>query len=123
MDDRRERLAARQERLLEELARVEVELSREEGAIVGIPHYSVIESRAHQLGRRLSCEVQQQQMREMASEAPPRARCPTCGTTCELKPDKRQIKSIDGSLDAQELKGHCPTCRRDFFPSSGDIGA
>ena len=36
---------------LERQLKVEVELSRVEGAIVGIPHYSVVESRAHQLGR------------------------------------------------------------------------
>ena len=47
MEDRSDALREKLERQL----KVEVELSRVEGAIVGIPHYSVVESRAHQLGR------------------------------------------------------------------------
>jgi hypothetical protein len=62
MEDRREVLEEKLVRLLREAAEVVVELSRAEGAIVGIPHYSVIESRAHQLGRRLSRQVQERRM-------------------------------------------------------------
>jgi hypothetical protein len=123
MEDQRMLLEEKLSRLLSEVAEVEVELSRAEGAIVGIPHYSVIESRAHQLGRRLSREVQQQQMTEAAVSAAPRAKCPTCGTVCELTAKKRRVTSIDGPLPIQELKGRCPSCRRDFFPASGDLGA
>jgi hypothetical protein len=39
MEDRREVLEEKLVRLLREAAEVEVELSRVEGAIVGIPHY------------------------------------------------------------------------------------
>ena len=122
MEDRSGALREKLERLLKEAAEVEVELSRVEGAIVGIPHYSVIESRAHQLGRQLSREVQQRQMGETAALALRRARCPGCGTPCELSEHKRRVTSIDGPLDVQELKGRCPACRRDFFPSSGGPG-
>jgi hypothetical protein len=123
MEGRRRLLEEKLSRLLSEVAQVEVELSRAEGAIVGMPHYSVIESRAHQLGRRLSRQVQQQQMAESTATAAPRARCPACGTICELEAKKRPITSIDGLLPIQELKGRCPSCRRDFFPASGDLGA
>jgi len=51
-------LRERLERLLREAAEVEVELSRADGTIQGIPHYSVIEGRAHELGRQLSRQVQ-----------------------------------------------------------------
>lgn len=122
MEDRQKLLKEKLSRLLSEVAEVEVELSRGEGAIVGIPHYSVIESRAHELGRQLSREVQQRQMTESAASASPRAKCPACGTVCELRPKKRPITSIDGSFPIQELKGHCSSCRRDFFPSPGDVG-
>lgn len=118
MEDRSDALREKLERQL----KVEVELSRVEGAIVGIPHYSVVESRAHQLGRQLSREVQQRQMGETAALAAHRARCPGCGTPCELREHKRRLTSMDGPLEIQELKGRCPTCRRDFFPSSGDLG-
>jgi hypothetical protein len=122
MDDRQVALREKLDCLLREAAEVEVELSRAEGAIVGIPHYSVIESRAHELGRRLSRRVQQRQMGETAARGPRRAKCPGCGTICELSECKREITSIDGGFELLELKGHCPSCRRDFFPSSGDTG-
>lgn len=122
MDDRQKALAEKLSRLLQEVAEVEVELSREEGAVVGIPHYSVIESRAHELGRRLSRQVQQHQTGKMSAQAAPKAKCPACGATCELELAERPMTSIDGSLDISELKGHCPVCRRDFFPSAGDVG-
>jgi hypothetical protein len=122
MEDRRGVLREKRARLLQEMAEVEVELSRVEDTIVGIPHYSVIESRAHELGRQLSRNVQQRQMSEQAATSPRWAKCPTCGTVCALSEHKREITSIDGSFELQELKGHCSSCRRDFFPSSGDIG-
>lgn len=122
MDDRQAVLRKKLDGLFRDVAEVEVELSRAEGAIVGIPHYSVIEQRAHDLGRQLSREIQQRQMGETAARAVPRAKCPGCGTACQLKESKRSMTSIDGPFDLHELKGHCPSCRRDFFPSSGDIG-
>lgn len=122
MDDRQAVLQEKLDQLLREAAEVEVELSRAEGAIVGIPHYSVIESRAHEMGRRLSREIQQRQMDEAAAVAARTARCPGCGSTCRLTAKKRPLTSIDGGVEVQELKGHCPVCRRDFFPSSGDTG-
>lgn len=122
MDDRQSQLKEKLAKLLAEAAEVEVELSRAEGAIVGIPHYSVIESRAHELGRSLSQHIQQRQMSEMSAVEGRRAKCPKCGTVCELGVKKRRVTSIDGELPISEVFGHCPACRRDFFPSSGDIG-
>lgn len=122
MDDRPMALQEKLGRLLKEAAEVEVELSRASGVIVGIPHYSVIEARAHELGRQLSREAQQRQMDETAATAPRRALCPACQTTCELEEHQRSMTSIDGAFEILELKGHCPSCRRDFFPSSGNLG-
>jgi hypothetical protein len=122
MDDRQAALREKLERLLAEAAEVEVELSRTSGAIVGIPHYSVIEGRAHDLGRRLSQKAQQRQMAETAATAEPSAKCPACGTLCQLEGENRPITSIDGVVPIQELKATCPSCRRAFFPSSDNIG-
>lgn len=116
--DRTIRLKERLERLLREAAEVQVELSRADGTIKGIPHYSVIETQGHELGRQLSREFQQRQMNELAACQAPTAKCPTCSTRCELHPLKRDVKSIDGEVPLQELVGHCPCCRRDFFPSA-----
>jgi DNA repair exonuclease SbcCD ATPase subunit len=116
------KLRERLERLLREAASVEVELSRAEGTIKGVPHYSLIEGRAHQLGKHLSREVQQRQMRELAASQATTAKCPECGTRCTLRLRERAVKSVDGTADLPELVGDCPRCRRAFFPDARDPG-
>jgi DNA repair exonuclease SbcCD ATPase subunit len=113
-----DKLRERLERLLHEAATVEVELSRADGSIQGIPHYSVIEGRAHELGKRLSREVQARQMNELSASHPTTAKCPGCGTRCDLERRKRDVRSVDGPASLQELVGDCPRCRRAFFPSA-----
>jgi uncharacterized protein with PIN domain len=122
MDDRMKALKEKLERLVRETADVSVELDRASGTLEEVPHYSVIESRAHELGQQLSREIQQRQMSETIALRIPKAKCPTCGTRCELIPTKRTVKSIDGPVEIQELKGRCPFCRRAFFPSPGETG-
>ena len=51
MDGRATALAEKLERLLAEAAEVSVTLDRAAGTIQGVPHYSVIERRAHELGQ------------------------------------------------------------------------
>lgn len=116
------KLRERLERLLREAADVEVELSRADGSIRGAPHYSLIEGRAHELGKQLSRQVQQQQMRELNASHPPTAKCPECGTRCPLRTQDRPIESVDGKTDLQELVGDCPRCRRSFFPVARNLG-
>jgi len=123
MEDRSTVLKQKMERLLLEAAEVSVELDRTSGLISGVPHYSVIEARAHELGQKLSREIQQRQMAETVALERTRAACPTCGTRCDLKPKKRPATSIDGELDLLELYGDCPVCRRAFFPAAGAAGA
>lgn len=122
MDERTLALKRKLDQLVREAAEVEVELSRADGTIQGVPHYSVIEGRAHELGRQLSCAVQQRQTGVLAVVKGQRAKCPACGTECELQCARRSMSSIDGPFEAQELKGYCPACRRAFFPSAGSHG-
>lgn len=120
--ERTNHLKERLERLFHETAEVEVELSRADGTIKGVPHYSLIEGRSHELGKQLSREVQQLQMSELAASQAMTAKCPTCGTRCELHPQKRDVKSVDGNAVLQELVGDCPCCRRSFFPATRGVG-
>lgn len=122
MDDRMKTLREKKERLLREAAEVDVELARLEGAIEGVPHYSVIERRGHELGQELSCAFQQRQMGEVVAAAAVRQRCPGCGCLCAAAAQPRAMTGLDGPLDLLELKSHCPRCRRDFFPSAGSVG-
>ena len=105
--------------LLHQAAEVSVELDRVEGPLVGVPHYSVIERRAHELGRQLSRKVQALQMDVLAGGQETTAKCPECGARYETVRKKRPVTSIDGPLEIEEPVGHCPACRRDFFPPPG----
>ena len=103
------------ERAIQDVAELEVELSRREGAIQGVPHYSIIERRAHELGRRLSRHVQQLQMNELAATTTT-AKCPICGKLRQLSTQTRQVTTVDGQANLQELVGKC--CRKFFFPTA-----
>jgi uncharacterized protein with PIN domain len=110
------------DQLLREAARVAVALDRASGTIVGVPHYSVIEARAHELGRQLSRTVQARHMGELTSHEVRSAKCPACGTRCEVVPKQRPVTSIDGPLAFDEPASYCPQCRRGFFPPPGSVG-
>ena len=109
-------------RLLKEAAEVSVALDRADGTITGVPHYSVIEARAHELGQRLSREIQARQMGELTTGRMATAPCPKCRVRCELDFKQRTVTSIDGPVEVQELQGYCPACRRAFFPRQRDAG-
>jgi hypothetical protein len=108
--------------LLQKAARVAVALDRVDGTVVGVPHYSVIEARAHELGRQLSRAVQAAHMGGMTTHAARPVKCPECGTRCEVVPRQRRLSSIDGPLAFEEPTCHCPRCRRGFFPPPGSVG-
>jgi hypothetical protein len=122
MDGQTRGLEEKLERLLREAAEVSVALDRANGTIQGVPHYTLIEQRAHDLGRQLSRRVQERHMGEMLAFHMWKAACPQCGTRCEVVPSKRRVTSVDGPIEFPELEGHCPSCRKSFFPAAGDIG-
>ena len=122
MDEPTATLQEKLDQLLQETARVAVALDRADGTVVGVPHYFVIESSAHELGRKLSRTIQASHMGELASHATVAVKCPTCGTRCEVVPKQRQLTSVDGPLAFDEPTGYCPRCRRGFFPPPGSAG-
>jgi len=122
MDGIASELKKKLDQLLRQAAEVSVALDRADGTIVGVPHYSIIERRAHELGRQLSRQVQELQMGVLARGQDHTARCPGCGARCETKAKNRSVTSIDGPLAIEESVGHCPACRRDFFPPQGSAG-
>jgi uncharacterized protein with PIN domain len=123
MDGATATLKEKLDQLLREAAEVSVTLDRAAGTIVGVPHYSVIEARAHELGQQLSRAIQTRQMGAIAAQAAETARCPECGTRCHLVRKKRGLTSVDGTLTVEEPVGHCPHCRRGFFPPPGSVGS
>jgi hypothetical protein len=122
MDDNASRLQKKLDDLLREAAEVSVALDRANGTIQGVPHYSVIESRAHELGQQLSRRIQEWQMGEIVAAQVTKGTCPGCGRLRELIPTKRKVTSIDGQIDLQEPTGYCSSCRRAFFPTARNTG-
>ena len=55
---------------------------------------------------------------DQAQQLGDQAACPGCGKMCELQRKSRPIAVRGGSTNLDEPVGHCPTCRRDFFPSA-----
>ena len=53
-----------------------------------------------------------QQADTLAEQQP----CPDCGRLCPLRREDRLLTFHGGQLTQSEPLGHCPDCRRDFFP-------
>ena len=117
MDDKTNGLRERLAKSLREVTELKVALDRAEGRVKGVPHYSVIEDAAHELGCEVSRRVQQMHMAELVAERPLSGKCPQCGSLQPLDVAERAVTSGDGPLELSELKGYCPCCRRAFFPS------
>jgi hypothetical protein len=49
------------------------------------------------------------------------AACPLCGKMCPLEPASRPMIVRGGDAMLSEPVGHCPTCRRDFFPAAAGV--
>jgi hypothetical protein len=54
---------------------------------------------------------------QFGEEAP----CPICGKMCSLKTVPRSVVVRGGDAMLNEPMGHCPTCRRDFFPAAASV--
>jgi hypothetical protein len=49
--------------------------------------------------------------------------CPDCGRPCPLRRQERPLHAQGASLTQSGPVGHCPDCRRDFFPpTAGPAG-
>jgi hypothetical protein len=77
--------------------------------------YAVAASRALVKGAVESMTLTQGE--QFGEEAP----CPTCGRMCLLKRKPRSVAVRGGEAILDEPVGHCPTCRRDFFPSASGV--
>jgi hypothetical protein len=53
----------------------------------------------------------------LGQEAP----CPTCGRMCPLTSASRSMVVRGGNATLNEPAGHCPRCRRDFFPAAAGV--
>jgi hypothetical protein len=49
--------------------------------------------------------------------------CPACARACPVDTASRTIQVRGGTIQDNEPVGHCPACRRDFFPSPPELAA
>jgi hypothetical protein len=54
----------------------------------------------------------EQQAQTLGQQLP----CPECGTLCAMTREPRTLHRPGGTVTPNEPVGHCPACRRDFFP-------
>jgi hypothetical protein len=55
---------------------------------------------------------------QQAQHLGPQQPCPQCGRLCPVTEEEREVHTRGGPFAHREPKGHCPACRRDFFPSA-----
>lgn len=60
-----------------------------------------------------------QQAEQLGQQHP----CPDCGRLCPLTSEERPVTTGIGAFAHREPMGHCPACRRDFFPSASASGS
>jgi hypothetical protein len=58
----------------------------------------------------------EQQAQALGQQRP----CPDCGRLCALRRQERPLQAQGAQLRQDEPVGHCPDCRRDFFPPAAD---
>jgi hypothetical protein len=49
--------------------------------------------------------------------------CPDCERQSSVGFEKRTVQGRMGPVEIQEPVCHCPTCDRDFFPTTGSVAA
>ena len=121
MDGVVEKLKEKLGRQLAEAAETAAALQAAERRGMGVshvPHYSLIESAAHQVGRELSCRIQSRAAREIVAVGAEQAACPKCGAPGRVEVAPREVTSIDGKVALDEARTYCNRCRRSFFPSA-----
>ena len=59
-----------------------------------------------------------QQAQQLGDQQP----CPDCQRLCPLTTEERPVITGTGSFHHREPTGHCPACRRAFFPPTATVG-
>lgn len=119
MDGDVARLQKKLEDLLREAAEVSVALNQADGTIRGVPHYSVIERRAHELGKSLSRRIQERQMAEIVANQVTKGTCPACGGRWDLVATKRTGGCGGWSDTPDGDEGLLRVVPEGLFPPSG----
>jgi predicted nucleic acid-binding Zn ribbon protein len=94
----------------------------------GLPRdtkFSDLEALAGSLGDEIARQLIESQVRGQAQEWPEEelGECPECGGPARPAGDRpRLLTTTRGEVAWDERVGHCPRCRRAFFPSGPSVG-
>jgi hypothetical protein len=82
--------------------------------------FAQIEEFGHQAGRMVARAVDAHLADQHAEHFVVEEPCPSCGEQRrpKEKPHDLPLQTTDGEVTLHEPAGHCPRCRRDFFPSA-----
>ena len=94
----------------------------------GLPRatpFSVLETLAGTLGDEIARLLIEAHVREQAQDWPEerRGECPVCGgPTLKAPSEPRVLTTTRSDIAWNERVGHCPRCRRAFFPAGSGLG-
>jgi predicted nucleic acid-binding Zn ribbon protein len=107
------------------------QMARELGREVypeGLPRgtkFSDLEAVAGALGDEIARQLIELNVQEQADDWPEEeiGECPICGGAARKAPDQpRVLTTTRGDVAWKQRVGHCPRCRRAFFPSEPGAG-
>ena len=115
------------DQLQPQLAQIAQQLGRQvypDGLPRGTP-FSELEALAGTLGDEIARQLIEAHVQEQAQGWPEEqlGECPVCGGPARKAPDEpRVLTTTRGDIAWNERVGHCPRCRRAFFPSGSGLG-
>ena len=78
--------------------------------------FEVMEQLAHAAAAGLTAGALAVLLEQQAQALGEQVPCPDCGTPCAVHREPRALQLPGGTVPQSEPVGHCPACRRDFFP-------
>jgi len=85
--------------------------------------FDSIESLAVEIGQAVIKGAIEQTLKTQLNLLGDHQPCPTCARDCPVDTVPRTIQVRGGTIQYQEPVGHCPACRRDFFPAASQLAA
>lgn len=108
----------------EKLCELATQIAQEEYGVQGRPPlettFAEIEEIGHQAGQLLAGVIDQQFTAAHGQHFAESQTCPQCGGSHDASFQERELTTRDGPVVLLEAACHCPECRRDFFPSTGE---
>ena len=84
-------------------------------------NFDAIEAVAFQAAQAVIKGTIQQSLSQQMRKLGETQSCPQCRRVCPVETEPRELIVRGATVQYDEPKCHCPTCRRDFFPSPSRV--